>query len=93
MKDGTNTRGVILSATDEPGEKEAAAILVEAKANAQRLRRCPGPHGFIPEGTTTAERKIGEPTGHLRCIRCNGRVTADQARWYKRGLADGRDNP
>jgi hypothetical protein len=85
-------RDVVPQANNSPGYVEAVAKQTEAADNARKLKGCTGLHGFVAEGTMNGN-KIGEPTGMLRCMRCQGRVTADQARWYRRGLADGRNNP
>lgn len=85
-----NTRGVICEGARQ---QEAAAVIVATDENSARLKSCAGPHGFVREGQVTEGGRIGEPTGLMRCIRCRGTVTEDQARWYKRGLAHGRENP
>lgn len=62
---------------------EADAILAEVKANHARLAACVGPHGFQPISKDFMAR--------FECIRCHGTVSADQGRWYQRGLAHGRN--
>jgi hypothetical protein len=67
--------------------------LARSQENAARLRECAGPHVFVQEvAVVETEDKIGKivPTGLIRCRTCQGRVTAEQARWYKHGYQHGR---
>lgn len=66
------------------------AAKVAAEENAARLDRCRGPHKFMPEGAMSNEKIVPGGTGMLRCTKCYGRVTEEQARWYVKGYKHAR---
>lgn len=58
-------------------------IWLSVKENARKLDSCELPHAFVK----TTENKL---TPDYICGKCGGKVSAREARWYIRGLEDGR---
>lgn len=72
---------------------EARQLLDAIKANSAKLRSCSGPHAFqsFDGPTLTGKPNLPSAFERLRCTRCGGEVSKEQADWYKRGLAHGQD--
>jgi len=71
------------------GDEPIVAAKVSSEENNARLDGCKGPHKFLPQGSVTEGGRIGARTGMLRCTKCLGLVTEEQARWYVKGYKHG----
>jgi len=62
-------------------------IMKQVQENHKRLRACPGPHDFIPDGD---QEPLTLTMKKYKCIKCGGTIDTIAHSWYTKGLNHGR---